>query len=81
MKKNIVITFMISLFFISCSSTKEPKLDERCYEKPDTGMCKALFYKYYYNQKEGKCESFVWGGCRGNIPFETLKECKSSCEK
>ncbi len=24
---------------------------------------------------------FIWGGCKGNIPFESLKECKSLCEK
>lgn len=81
MYKNILIALFISVFFIACSSTKNPTLPSTCLEKPSSGMCKALFYKYYYDEKDGSCKKFVWGGCGGNVPFQTLKECKSSCEK
>lgn len=81
MKKNLLLSIVLALFFISCSSTKEVKLDNRCYEKPETGMCKALFYKYYFNKEESKCKQFAWGGCGGNIPFHNLKDCQKACEK
>lgn len=47
-----------------------------CKLAPETGNCYALITKYYYNQKEGKCETFNWGGCEGVVPFNTLEECE-----
>ncbi len=55
-------------------------MQSRCEMKPDAGTCKARFIKYYYNQEEGICKEFVWGGCGGVVPFETLGECKEECE-
>ena len=35
---------------------------------------------YYYNQNEGKCLQFIYGGCGGNQNrFETLKKCEKTC--
>jgi len=76
----LLFTSLIIFSFTACSSTNQ-KLGSKCYEVPQTGKCRAMFTKYYFNQENKKCEKFVWGGCGGNIPFETLKECKSSCEK
>lgn len=53
--------------------------DNRCNLKPDTGPCKALFKKYYFNQEEKTCQEFVWGGCLGVVPFETLENCQKEC--
>lgn len=80
MKRNILTAVVLSLFFISCSATKEITINEKCYEKPNPGKCRALFQKYYYNQDEGKCKTFNWGGCGGNIPFHNLKDCQKACE-
>ena len=44
-------------------------------------MCKAMFIKYYFNTSSNKCEEFIWGGCGGNVPFKSLKECKQTCEE
>lgn len=80
MYKNIIFTILVSIIFSACSSTKEVKLDNKCYELPKSGMCKAMFSKYYFDQNEKKCKQFIWGGCGGNIPFESLKECEEKCK-
>jgi len=53
---------------------------ERCDLKPQTGMCKAAFAKYYFNNNTKRCEQFIWGGCGGTVPFENLLSCQKSCE-
>jgi len=53
---------------------------QSCYFTPNIGPCDAAFPKYYYNQEENECLEFTWGGCEGLVPFETLEDCKSSCE-
>jgi len=36
--------------------------------------------KYYYDEEEKKCKEFIWGGCDGVVPFETLEECEEQCD-
>lgn len=81
MYKNIALTLLISFTFIACSSKESAQLPAKCYEVPKSGMCKAMFTKYYFDSKESKCKAFIWGGCGGNIPFKTLKECEKECKK
>ena len=57
------------------------KADPRCGLTPDPGPCKGLFQKFYFDPGQGKCRSFFHGGCQGVVPFETLEECQSRCEK
>jgi hypothetical protein len=80
----MIYKFIFSLFvifsFIGCTTSNE-KLDSRCYEIPEAGKCRAMFTKFYFNQEENVCKSFIWGGCGGKVPFETLEECKSNCQK
>lgn len=52
-----------------------------CSERPDMGPCDAAFTMYWYNAREGECQEFIWGGCEGNVPFETLAECRETCER
>jgi hypothetical protein len=47
--------------------------------EPEKGNCRAMITKYYFDKEEGKCTEFIWGGCNGSVPFETLEECKE-CE-
>ena len=60
-----------------------------CFQINDGGMCKgtaristiAFFPKYYYDPVTHKCEYFVWGGCGGSVPFDTLADCgKAGCD-
>lgn len=57
------------------------ELSEKCKMKHDPGPCKGAFTRYYYDQKESKCMSFIYGGCQGNVPFETLEDCQAACER
>ena len=55
--------------------------NEHCALKPDSGICKAMFPRYYFDQAAGICKEFIWGGCGGTVPFETLEKCQASCER
>lgn len=51
----------------------------KCELIPDRGFCRAVFKRYYYDKKDKKCKAFIWGGCGGIVPFNTLEECKKNC--
>lgn len=51
-----------------------------CELKPDSGPCKALGYRWYFNPTDGECQQFRYGGCRGNgNNFKTRAECQEAC--
>ena len=56
------------------------KNSPKCELKPDTGYCEARFIKYYFDQEDNICKNFIWGGCEGLVPFDTLDECQKNCE-
>jgi hypothetical protein len=53
--------------------------NKRCALKPERGPCKGMFERYYYDAKSGTCKQFIWGGCGGAVPFETLEACNKDC--
>ena len=71
------LCLIIIFFLIGCD--KSDPLNDACYLIPDPGLCKGYFTRYYYDQDTGKCKTFVWGGCGGVVPFETMGECNSGC--
>jgi len=73
-----LLWFILILFLITCD--KSDPLDDACYLIPDAGPCKGSFPRYYYDQDTGKCKEFLWGGCDGMVPFETMEECNSGCD-
>jgi hypothetical protein len=52
------------------------KIADPCKLEPDPGLCKAYMPRYYYDDG---CKEFIWGGCGGVVPFETLEECQAQC--
>jgi uncharacterized protein YecT (DUF1311 family) len=56
------------------------ELDDRCYMKPDPGTCEEFIMKYFYYPDSGNCSSFIWTGCGGVVPFETMAECREICQ-
>jgi len=50
-----------------------------CSLAPEAGPCEALIPGYYYDQESGSCKEFMWGGCGGTRPFETLEACQTGC--
>lgn len=58
---------------------KPVELKGRCQLKPDGGVCKANFFHAYYDGKV--CREFSYGGCGGQVPFDSLEACQRICEE
>lgn len=77
----VVIAIVVVVIRYNFSNgTTSNELDARCKLEPETGPCRAVFARYYFDQQEGICKEFIWGGCRGVVPFETLEQCQEICE-
>jgi len=87
------VLFLLCAIFISCDDSKnnENIFDSLksdmlmrsgvlCELKPDTGPCRAAIPRFYFDQESQKCKQFIWGGCQGTVPFETMNECINACE-
>ncbi len=71
------ILAVASLLFISFSSCKKHcSVPSNCQLEPEVGPCDAAFPRYYYDQQAKECKQFIWGGCEGVVPFDTLEECE-----
>lgn len=66
--------------FLSACSSKSNTIDLKCYSVPKSGKCKALLTKYYFDPESKTCKSFTWGGCGGNVPFQTMESCEETCK-
>ena len=66
---------MLTLLFTQYGCEKGCMQYGNCLLEPETGNCFASHHRYYFDPVEKKCEKFVWGGCGGVVPFETLEEC------
>ncbi len=51
-----------------------------CLVRPDPGPCRAAKPAYYYDYQTDSCRQFLWGGCEGRVPFETLEQCLRMCK-
>ena len=50
-----------------------------CRLVPDPGPCEAAMPRFYFDVDRGDCHQFLWGGCDGVVPFETLEQCEQAC--
>nr|P00993.1 RecName: Full=Chelonianin; AltName: Full=Basic protease inhibitor; AltName: Full=RTPI [Caretta caretta] len=51
-----------------------------CRLPPEQGPCKGRIPRYFYNPASRMCESFIYGGCKGNKNnFKTKAECVRAC--
>lgn len=48
---------------------------EKCNQEPEVGQCNAAVPIFYFNKNTKKCDTFIWGGCNGVVPFITQEEC------
>lgn len=71
--------FMAGLFMLQGCNADCVECFVDCRLEPDPGFCLAYFPKYYFNRETRQCEQFIWGGCGGVVPFDTLEECEA-CE-
>lgn len=71
------MAFTSSLLFFSGCHPDCLECFVECRLEPQSGMCLAAIPKYYFNWETHQCEQFLWGGCHGVVPFETLEECEA----
>lgn len=51
-----------------------------CSLPKETGPCRAMMHRFFFNPSTNKCEQFVYGGCGGNENnFLSSEECQASC--
>lgn len=79
--KNIILVLtavaFILLAFTQCN--KDCIKSDRCNLEPDPGLCEAYIPKYFYDNNDKTCKEFIWGGCGGVVPFDTMEECEEQC--
>uniref|UniRef100_A0A673C4G9 BPTI/Kunitz inhibitor domain-containing protein n=1 Tax=Sphaeramia orbicularis TaxID=375764 RepID=A0A673C4G9_9TELE len=53
---------------------------ERCKAELQVGPCRAAFQRWYFNSLTGRCQRFIYGGCKGNKNnYENEESCRSMC--
>ena len=71
---------VLMLLLVLAPVTRTEAKSGVCYRPPHTGPCRGYFQRYYYNRRSGRCETFVWGGCRSNgNNFKTRWQCLKTC--
>ncbi|KAG7240448.1 hypothetical protein INR49_026871 [Caranx melampygus] len=51
-----------------------------CWANAETGPCRAMLPRWYFDRQEGHCAQFIYGGCGGNRNnFESEEYCLSVC--
>ena len=64
----------------ACVSACTPHaLPDACYQPPESGACRASMERYFFDPRSGECKAFVWGGCNGTVPFQSLNQCQDQC--
>ena len=54
---------------------------DRCLLPKQEGICRASLFRFYFNDATKKCQTFLFGGCRGNLNnFRSLQECHEACQ-
>ncbi|XP_052023102.1 kunitz-type protease inhibitor 2 isoform X2 [Apodemus sylvaticus] len=54
--------------------------EEYCVPKAVTGPCRAAFPRWYYDAEKNSCNSFIYGGCRGNKnSYLSQEACMQHC--
>lgn len=73
---SLLIAVLISLISLIGACNNKDQCEE-CTLEPDPGRCKAMFPKFYFDQDDKECKQFIWGGCEGVVPFDTMEDCEA----
>ncbi|CAL8308368.1 unnamed protein product [Merluccius merluccius] len=58
----------------------EEVVREVCLASAETGPCRAMLPRWYFDRAEGRCAQFIYGGCGGNRNnFDSEEYCLSIC--
>lgn len=62
-----------------CPSQSEPALSP-CRMPKASGRCRAIIFKYYFDEATSTCQQFVFTGCGGNDNrFDSMADCERMC--
>lgn len=73
----VIVALAAVLQLPACSSG--PSLPAACEQPPESGRCRAAHTRWWFDERGGTCKAFIWGGCDGSVPFETLEACQAQC--
>lgn len=73
----IMMILLLGSLLGACQSTTS--LAPACSLKPESGKCRAAHTRYWFDAGSESCKAFIWGGCDGVVPFETLEDCQQTC--
>ncbi|KAL1481725.1 hypothetical protein MTO96_015306 [Rhipicephalus appendiculatus] len=72
--------FVVILFLGSALAATD--FEKECVPKKDTGLCKGMLVRWWFNTESGKCELFFYSGCGGNDNrYEFVEECEAHCSR
>ncbi|XP_068826478.1 amyloid-beta precursor protein isoform X2 [Capricornis sumatraensis] len=73
-------TTSIAATTTTTTESVEEVVREVCSEQAETGPCRAMISRWYFDVTEGKCAPFFYGGCGGNRNnFDTEEYCMAVC--
>jgi hypothetical protein len=71
-----LLTLACLVTLAGCSSRPLP---DACYLPPVSGQCRGAIERYYFDLHSNRCKAFIWGGCNGQVPFDTEESCTETC--
>ncbi len=74
-----VMMILLAGTLLSACQSASSSLPPACTLKPESGKCRAAHTRYWFDADSGSCRAFIWGGCEGVVPFETLEQCQQTC--
>ncbi|CAJ0926784.1 unnamed protein product, partial [Mesorhabditis belari] len=70
---------MILLYFL-IETLRASNPEDRCLETIDPGPCQVYQMKWFWDESDGQCKEFTYGGCLGTKNrFNTKQECIKMC--
>ncbi|CAH3170321.1 unnamed protein product [Porites evermanni] len=76
----LLVDPLLVIFLLNFASDYVKARPDFCNQDADPGHCMAYIPRFFFDQHDGKCKEFIYGGCEGNRNnFEKLQDCQNTC--